>query len=201
MIGYLAGVIRSKLSPVVLLEVKGVGYEVQLPESSFERLPELGEELKIYTHLQVREDSQALFGFLRLIERDIFRILLKIQGIGPRSAISILSELSLDDIVKCAKFNDPRVLEKVPGIGAKTAKRLIIDLRDKISEFPEFFATDGVGDDYDDGVGDDIKDVIDALVALGFSKREANLTVESVRGKSKSTDELLRLALASIGTR
>ena len=201
MIGYLAGVIRSKVSPVVLLEVNGIGYEVQLPESSFERLPELGEELQMYTHVQVRDDSHALFGFLQQFERDIFRILLKIQGIGPRSAISILSELTLEDIVACARLNDPKVLEKVPGIGAKTAKRLIIDLRDKVSEFPEFFATDGVGDVSGDSVADNIRDVVDALAALGFTKREANAAVETVRGETQSTDELLRLALASLGPR
>ena len=201
MIGYLAGVIRSKISPFVLLDVNGIGYEVQLPESSFEQLPELGEELQIYTHLQVREDSHALFGFLQQIERDIFRILLKIRGVGPRSAVSILSELTLDDIVTCARLNDPRVLEKVPGIGAKTAKRLIIDLRDKVSEFPEHFVADGIQDGSEHGLRDNIRDVVDALVALGYSKREANSAIEMARGESQSTEELLHLALASMGTR
>ena len=198
MIGYLRGLIRRIEPTNIILDVNGVGYEVNLPTSALQNLPVEGEIAELYTHLHVREDVQALFGFTQIAERDLFRTLITISKVGPRIALAILSELSVSELVVCVQMNDTRPLEKVPGIGAKTAEKLLIELRDKVSQFPI-----DVSIDMDDGTstGNSIVEATEALVELGFSNREARQAVLIARDKGKdTTEQLVREALTTLST-
>ncbi len=136
MIGRLTGLLAEKTPPQVLLDVNGVGYEIDVPMSSYFNLPAIGERVSLLTHFVVREDAQVLFGFLSASERHTFRLLIKISGVGPRMALAILSGLSVDDLAQAVSQQQSGRLVKVPGIGKKTAERLLLELKGKLGDVP-----------------------------------------------------------------
>ncbi len=164
MIGRLSGLLAAKNPPQLLIDVGGVGYEVDVPMSTFYNLPPLGERVTLLTHFVVREDAQLLFGFLTPEERNTFRQLVKISGVGPRMALSILSGLSVGELAQAVSLQESGRLIKVPGIGKKTAERLLLELKGKIGADLALPATP---------VSDTQADILQALVALGYSDREA----------------------------
>ena len=197
MIGFLRGVLVAKKPPSLLVEVRGVGYEVDAPMSTFYGLPEVGGEILLYTHLTIREDAHSLFGFLSETERGLFRSLIKVNGVGARLALGILSGLSVEEFRRCIEFQDSARLVRLPGIGKKTAERLIVELRDRLPEFggvplpaagslpmPEASPAD---------------DATAALVALGFKPQDATAMVRKVPRDGKSREDIIRLALQSVG--
>jgi Holliday junction DNA helicase RuvA len=164
MIGRLTGVLAAKHPPQVLIDVGGVGYEVDVPMSSFYNLPAVGERVTLLTHFVVREDAQVLFGFLTPEERATFRHLVKISGVGPRTALSILSGLSVAELAQAVSLQESARLVKVPGIGKKTAERLLLELKGKLGVDLEVPASPAAGAQ---------GDILQALLALGYSDREA----------------------------
>ena len=171
MIGRLTGTIAEKSPPQLLVDVRGVGYEVDVPMSSFYNLPGLGEPVTLLTHFVVREDAQVLFGFLTHEERATFRLLVKISGVGPRTALSLLSGLSVDELARAVSLQDSGRLIKVPGIGKKTAERLLLELKGKLADAvstPASVASSAHAD------------ILQALIALGYSDREAAAAVKTL---------------------
>lgn len=195
MIGFLRGTLVYRDPPHLLVEVSGVGYEVEAPMSTWTRLPEVGHEVHLRTHLVIREDQHLLFGFLTEAERRLFRDLLRVNGVGARIALAILSGISVDGFVRCVQTRDTAALTRVPGVGRKTAERLIVDLRDRIEEM----VTSGLGAaPQTDDAGHPVTaegEVLDALAALGYKPGEARRMVEQARPGSSSTADLLRAAL------
>ncbi len=181
MIGRLAGVLREKQPPQVLLEVQGVGYEIDVPMSTFYDLPESGASVMLYTHLVIREDMHLLFGFLTESERQTFRALIKISGIGARMALALLSGLSVSELYQAVASRDSVRLTMVPGIGKKTAERLILELRDKLS--PIVRDLDHVSSSC--SYSNDIKN---ALISLGYSEREVAWAIKSVDNHESLSD-------------
>jgi holliday junction DNA helicase RuvA len=188
MIARLSGRLVEKHPPLIVVDVQGVGYEVDVPMSTFYQLPATGAEVSLFTHLVVREDAHQLFGFATDAERQVFRQLLKISGIGARTALSVLSGLSVSDLREAVSTQDSGRLVKVPGIGRKTAERLLLELRDKLGSL-----TAGVAASKGDGQTDDITH---ALQALGYNDREAMWAVKQLPagvGVSDGIRQALRL--------
>ena len=188
MIGRLTGVLAGKSPPQILIDVNGVGYEVDVPMSSFYNLPALGERVTLLTHFVVREDAQLLFGFLTHDERVTFRQLVKISGVGPRMALSILSGLSVGDLARAVSLQDSARLVKVPGIGKKTAERLLLELKGKLGET---LATPISINSVAQG------DILQALVALGYSDREASAALKALPADVAVSDGI-KLALRAL---
>jgi Holliday junction DNA helicase RuvA len=172
MIGRLCGLLTEKSPPQVLLDVHGVGYELDVPMSTFYNLPGLGEKVTLLTHFVVREDAQLLFGFLTATERSTFRELVKISGVGPRTALSILSGLSVGELAQAVSRQDGARLVKVPGIGKKTAERLLLELKGKLGA--DLGAPAGAA------VSDAQADIQQALLALGYNEREAQAALKAL---------------------
>ena len=177
MIGRLTGTLAEKAPPQVLVDVGGVGYELDVPMSTFYNLPALGERLTLLTHLVVREDAHLLYGFASAQERATFRLLIRIAGIGPRTALAILSGLSVSELAQAVSRQDGARLTKVPGIGKKTAERLLLELKDKLGAD----VTTAVGVHRPVPV---VSDVLNALLSLGYSDKEA---ARAVRELSEGT--------------
>jgi holliday junction DNA helicase RuvA len=173
MIGRLSGLLAGKAPPQVLVDVGGVGYEVDVPMSTFFNLPGVGERVTLLTHFVVREDAQVLFGFLTAPERDAFRELVKISGVGPRTALSVLSGLSVDELAQAVSRQDGARLVKVPGIGKKTAERLLLELKGKLG--PDLALPSSAAALTDAG-----SDIVQALVALGYSERDAQAALKAL---------------------
>jgi len=171
MIGRLSGALIDKTPPQLLIEAGGVGYEVEVPMSTFYNLPPLGERVTLLTHLVVREDAHLLFGFLSADERSTFRQLIRISGVGPRTALAILSGLSVAELAQAVSAQQSGRLVKVPGIGKKTAERLLLELKGKLA--PELGTTARA-------VNDAHADIVQALIALGYSDREAAATAKGL---------------------
>lgn len=171
MIGRLHGTLLEKTPPLVLVDCNGVGYECEVPMSTFYNLPVIGEKVVILTHFVVREDAQLLYGFGTNQERATFRQLLKVNGIGAKSALSILSGLSIDDLVQAVALQETTMLTRVPGVGKKTAERLLLELKDK-------FTIDGVAAMNSNQPKSASSDVLNALLALGYNEREAMASVK-----------------------
>jgi len=171
MIGRITGTLAEKSPPQLLVDVNGVGYEVDVPMSSFYNLPAVGERITLLTHFVVREDAQLLYGFLTHDERATFRLLVKISGVGPRTALAILSGLSVGDLAQAVSRQESGRLVKVPGIGRKTAERLLLELRGKLGDALSTPAS---------VAGDAQADILQALVALGYSDREAGAALKSL---------------------
>ena len=189
MIGRLQGTLAEKNPPQVLVDCNGVGYEVDVPMSTFYNLPALGDRVSLLTHFVVREDAQILYGFATAAEREAFRQLIKISGVGPRTALSVLSGMSVADIAQAVTAQDAGRLVKVPGIGKKTAERLLLELKGK------FGADIGAGSA---SVASDAQaDILQALVALGYSDKEAALTLKALP-KDVGVSEGIKLALKSL---
>ena len=191
MIGSLRGRLTSKQAPVVIIECGGVGYEVETPMSTFLDLPPVGQDVMLYIHLQVRETSHSLFGFSTKDEKVLFRTLLSISGVGAKMALAILSGINVGDFERCVQFEDVNLLMKIPGIGKKTAERLIMEMRDKIEKISELRVVSGP-----DIVPTDPKsEAIDALVSLGYKPTEVKRLLLSIDVDDKSSEEIIRLAL------
>lgn len=190
MIGRLTGLLAEKNPPQLLLDVNGVGYEVDVPMSSFYNLPGLGEKVQLLTHFVVREDAQVLFGFLTHEERNTFRQLVKISGVGPRTALSILSGLSVDELAQAVSRQESGRLVKVPGIGKKTAERLLLELKGKLGDA---LASPAAGSVQNDSQGD----ILQALLALGYSDREAAASLKALPADVGVSDGI-KLALKAL---
>ena len=189
MIGRLQGLLVDKNPPQVMVDCNGVGYEVDVPMSTFYNLPGLGEKVALLTHLVVREDAQLLYGFASAAEREAFRQLIKISGVGPRTALSVLSGMSVADIAQAVTAQDAGRLVKVPGIGKKTAERLLLELKGK-------FGADLSGGAM--GAGSDAQaDILQALVALGYSDKEAAVSLKALP-KDVGVAEGIKLALKAL---
>lgn len=188
MIGRLTGTLAEKNPPQLLVDVNGVGYEVDVPMSTFYNLPGLGERVVLLTHFVVREDAQVLFGFLTHEERHTFRQLVKISGVGPRTALSILSGLSVSELAQAVSLQETGRLVKVPGIGKKTAERLLLELKGKLGD--ALAAPAAVQ-------GDAQGDILQALVALGYSDREAAAALKALPAEV-SVSEGIKLALKAL---
>lgn len=202
MIGWLRGVIREKQAPDIVLDVNGVGYEVAVPMQSFYGLPAIGETISLYSHFVVREDAQLLFGFLTKQERNLFRLLLKANGVGPKLALTILSGLTADQFVDAVTRGDSSTLVKLPGVGKKTAERLIVEMQDRFKDWgrdlfspapdfsvakPERIAAPSAEDD-----------AVGALVSLGYSQAQAQKVVKQISKPDASSEQLIRDALKAM---
>jgi Holliday junction DNA helicase RuvA len=190
MIGRLRGVLIKKEPPTLLLDVGGVGYELEAPMTTFYDLPAAGETVTIHTHMVVREDAHLLFGFVRESQRRLFRNLLKVNGVGPRVALAVLSGLTEDEFVHAIREQALDRLTRVPGIGRKTAERLIIEMRDKLEPGLPSAALPA-----DTVPGDPVNEAVTALVALGYKPNEASRMVRGVAKQGLATEEIIRLAL------
>jgi len=173
MIGRIAGTLLEKNPPQILIDVGGVGYEVDVPMSTFYNLPATGETVALVTHLVVREDAHLLFGFLTHEERTLFRQLLKISGIGARMALAVLSGLSVSELAQAVALQETGRLVKIPGIGKKTAERLLLELKGKLPVGGGSTAKVGAGGTAAVATHDPLSDILNALLALGYSDREA----------------------------
>jgi holliday junction DNA helicase RuvA len=189
-IGRLSGLLAEKNPPQVLLDVQGVGYEVDVPMSTFFNLPALGEPVTLLTHFVVREDAQVLFGFLTAPERATFRELVKISGVGPRTALSILSGLSVTELASAVSRQDSARLVKVPGIGKKTAERLLLELKGKLGADLAPAAGSVV-------LSDVQSDIAQALQSLGYSEREAQAALKALPAEVSVSDGI-KLALRAL---
>ena len=184
MIGRLRGILLEKQAPNLVVEAAGVGYELQAPMSTFYQLPDLGTEVTLYTHLVVREDAQLLYAFMRKKDRSLFRTLIKISGVGPKLALTILSGVEPDIFVQCIMDNDLRTLVNLPGIGSKTAERLLVEMKNRLKDWE----TESI-------INSGSKDAISALLALGYKPQEANRAIAQYKDKNLASEELIRLAL------
>lgn len=181
MIGRIAGMLVEKHPPQIVVMAAGVGYELDVPMSTFYQLPRTGEAVELLTHLVVREDAHLLFGFLTAAERIAFRQLLKVSGVGPKVALAVLSGLSVDDLAVAVASHDAGRLTKVPGVGKKTAERLVLELRDKLPVTLTATRTEA-------SIAS--SDVINALLALGYNEREAQAAVKQLPADLQLADAI-----------
>ena len=194
MIGQLKGQIISKNPPEVLLEVGGIGYELLCPMSTFYQLDNSSEDTLLYTHLSIKEDSHTLFGFLSMDEKKLFRELIRVNGVGPKVALAILSHLSVPSLVDCIMSEDSDLLSKTPGIGKKTALKLIVELQDRLDKVELVNrSTSTMG--HKTISNPNAKQALAALQSLGFKTKEANKMVSAIDDQTLSTEELIRIAL------
>ena len=194
MIGQLKGQIISKNPPEVLLEVGGIGYELLCPMSTFYQLDNSSEDTLLYTHLSIKEDSHTLFGFISKDEKNMFRELIRVNGVGPKVALAILSHLSVSSLVDCIVSEDADLLAKTPGIGKKTALKLIVELQDRLSKV-ELVSSPNRTNGFRQSSNPNAKQAIEALQSLGFKTKEANKMVSKIEDKDLTTEQLIRLAL------
>ncbi|MCZ8131421.1 MAG: Holliday junction branch migration protein RuvA [Steroidobacteraceae bacterium] len=195
MIGHLRGRLAAKHPPALVVDVGGVGYECEAPMSTFYQLPATGAEVTLYTHLVVREDAQLLYAFGTEQERRLFRSLLKVSGVGPKIALGILSGINVDGFLLCIEAQDADQLVRIPGVGRKTAERLLIEMRDRVKEFGATGAA-GVAPVAGEG-GSAQQEAYSALVALGYRPAEVVKLLKSVAQEGATTEDLIRRALQS----
>ncbi len=195
MIGFLRGVLVHKEPPQLVLEVGGVGYEVEAPMSTWTRLPALGEEVQLRTHLVIREDQHLLFGFGTEAERRLFRDLLKVSGVGARIALGVLSGISVEGFVRCVQTSDIAALVKLPGVGRRTAERLVVELRERVEQMAAAGIVAAAPVPAVTAPATPENEVLDALLGLGYKPAEARRMLEQARPAGADTAELLRAAL------
>ena len=193
MIASLRGRLVFKQAPAVTVECQGVGYEVDTPMSTFLELPPAGDEVFLFTHFVVREDAQMLYGFATEQERALFRLLLKVSGVGAKMGLAILSAMSVGAFSRCVEYEDSASLVKIPGVGKKTAERLIIEMRDRIDQPQALARTAPVS--VDAGAR---SEAADALVALGYKPREVQRLIGGLDVDGKSAEDIIRLALKQV---
>ena len=208
MIGQLSGTLIAKHPPEIMIEVNGVGYELQMPMTCVYELPELGQPVKVITHFVVREDAQLLYGFNTFAERSLFRQLIKAQGVGPKLALTIMSGMTAHQFVQAVTHDDVSSLVKLPGVGRKTAERLVVEMRDRLSNWGSMTpVSDAMPIDFGDlrptlsGPGSARDDAYSALVALGYKPLQADKSVASAvktLGDDAASEELIRHALRSV---
>lgn len=196
MIGRLTGELVLKQPPVLLLDVNGVGYEVEAPMSTFYKLPEIGAKTVLFTHLLVRDDAHILFGFSDDKERAMFRALLKVNGVGAKMALAILSGMSAEEFSLCVQTDDTSALVRLPGIGKKTAERLIIEMRDRLDKLDLPSAAPAPKSSPAEVVqSSPVADAVSALVALGYKPNDASRMVRNVETTDLGSEEIIRAAL------
>jgi len=193
-IGLLRGRLLARQPPSLLLDVQGVGYEVDAPLTTFYELPDIGAEVTLYTHLAVREDAHTLYGFLKLSDRNLFRTLLKVNGVGARLALAILSGMETVRFISCVQEGDTAALVRLPGIGKKTAERLIIELRDRLEAGPGGVSA-AAGDSAAVAAASPVEDAVSALVGLGYKPQEASRMVRAIDVQELPSEEIIRRAL------
>lgn len=210
MIGRLHGTLIAKNPPEILIDVNGVGYEVQMPMTSFYQLPNLGESVTIVTHFVVREDAQLLYGFIDISERALFRELIKANGVGPKLGLTILSGMSATQFMHCVKLEDVSGLVKLPGVGKKTAERLVVELKDRLAKLEIKQGVDMTADltgDNDNSdasgssllaVNDTKEEAISALIALGYKPQQASKAINAIYQDGMSSEALIRESLRSM---
>jgi Holliday junction DNA helicase RuvA len=204
MIGRLQGVLLVKEDNEILLDVQGVGYEVEVPASTLVLLPETGNNIVLYTHFVVREDAQHLYGFIDLRERSLFRLLIKVNGVGPKLALGLLSHMESGKFVSCVMNNDVNALVKLPGVGRKTAERLIIEMRDRLKEWELEFGKPAQTPTPAVMRIDSLQEAESALISLGYKPLEASRAIVyaanslETGSQPQSTEQLIRLALKNL---
>ncbi|WP_290652081.1 Holliday junction branch migration protein RuvA [Aquisalimonas sp.] len=189
MIGRLTGILAEKQPPHLLIDVHGVGYEVQAPMSTFYDLPAVGERVSLHTHLVVREDGQSLYGFGSGRERQLFRALIRVSGVGPKLGLTLLSGMRVDEFIQCLQDQDSSRLTRMPGVGRKTAERLVIEMQDRVNAFTGEAAPATMRGE------DTVCEAVDALVALGYKPAEASKLVSRAGDSDLPSEELIRRAL------
>lgn len=201
MIGRLRGTLLAKHAPGLLIDVGGVGYEVEAPMTTFYVLPDVGHEVTLHTHLLVREDAHLLYGFASEPERLMFRVLIKVSGVGAKLALALLSGLSVEEFINTIRNSDVARLTRVPGVGKKTAERLIVEMRDRLpalgietEKHPVVATSGGTTVPKTDAV----KDAISALIALGYKPQEASRMVNAADSAGKASEDIIRQALRSV---
>ncbi|TMM46366.1 Holliday junction branch migration protein RuvA [Colwellia ponticola] len=210
MIGRLRGTLVEKNFPEILIDCAGVGYEVTMPMTSIYVLPDIEQQAIIYIHFVVREDAQLLYGFANKVERKLFRLLIKVNGVGPKLALAILSTMSADQFVSCVRHDDISAIVKIPGVGKKTAERLLIEMRDRLKDWQaqsiQLVSTDGVIPEQLSAelsqestfINDNKGDAINALLSLGYKQVQADKAIKSVYNRGMSSEALIRDALKSM---
>ncbi len=200
MIGRLRGILLEKQPPALLIDIQGVGYEVDAPMSTFYQLPETGQEVTLFTHLLVREDAQLLYGFSTELERRLFRNLLKVSGVGAKVALAILSGMNADEFAGCIQQNDVTSLTRIPGIGKKTAERLIVEMRDRLADWEVSGSVTSLpsGVTVQSIVHDPVADAVSALIALGYKPNDASRHVAAFDKEGQSSEDLIRQALKAM---
>ena len=200
MIGRLRGTLAEKQPPHLILDVNGLGYELEVPMTTLYRLPSVGEPLTLHTHLVVREDAQLLYGFASKRERDFFRELIRLNGVGPKLALALMSSLEVDELVRCVQSQDTSALTKVPGVGKKTAERLLVELKDRFKAWetvPAMFALvpNQPGGPDTAPVATAENDAVSALISLGYKPQEASKAISAIKEKGLSSEDMIRRAL------
>jgi len=199
MIGYLHGVLRDKQPPALLIEVQGVGYEIEAPMTTFYDLPAIGEAVQLYTHLAVREDAHTLYGFSKLSDRTLFRTLIKVNGVGAKLALTILSGMEAGLFAACVQAGDTASLVKLPGVGKKTAERLVVEMRDRLADWDvsgTALASGGKAPAAD--VLNPVEEAVSALAALGYKPADASRMVRAIDVEDLGTEDIIRAALQAM---
>lgn len=197
MIGRISGILLVKQAPEILVDVGGIGYELQVPMSTIYQLPELGQNVSLHTHFVVREDAQLLYGFASLSERRLFRTLIKVNGVGPKLALTILSGIDGDEFVRCVRDGDTATLVRLPGVGKKTAERLLVEMRDRLKDWHVDVSSATLGGATISS-NSSAAEAESALVALGYKPAEASKAIAAVRGDADSSEQLIRSALKNM---
>ena len=203
MIGRIAGILIEKQPPELMVDVNGVGYEITAPMTTFYQLPAVNEDVALYTHLTIRDDAHLLYGFYDKSERALFRTLIKVNGVGPKMALAILSGIESDEFVRCVESNDIATLVRVPGVGKKTAERLIIEMRDKLKQLaiePALASFQGADSESVSGSVHISErnvraDAESALIALGYKPAEASKAINAIDIAGLSSEQVIRMAL------
>lgn len=199
MIGRITGILLEKQAPELLIDVNGVGYAIQAPMTTIYQLPELGQKTTLHTHFVVREDAQLLYGFASQSERSLFRALIKVNGVGPKLALTILSGIETDDFVRSVRDGDTAALVRLPGVGKKTAERLVVEMKDRLKDWQ----IDGSTAEANDLIGSNVNSITaeaeSALIALGYKPQDASKAIAAVKDDSiASSEALIRLALKNM---
>nr|WP_249186875.1 Holliday junction branch migration protein RuvA [Pseudomonas sp. KB-10] len=191
------GTLAEKQPPHLLLDVNGVGYELEVPMTTLYRLPAVGEPVTLHTHLVVREDAHLLYGFFEKRERELFRELIRLNGVGPKLALALMSGLEVDELVRCVQAQDAGALVKVPGVGKKTAERLLVELKDRFKAWESIpsIAPLVVEPQLAQAVSSAENDAVSALISLGYKPQEASRAVAAVKEDGMSSEDLIRRAL------
>jgi len=202
MIGRLRGKIIQKQPPQLLIDVQGVGYEVDAPMSTFYQLPEVGQDVTLHTHLVVREDAHMLYGFASEAERSLFKSVIKINGVGAKLALTILSGMDAGEFTRCVLDNDAAALVRLPGVGKKTAERLIIELRDRLKDDLSQTSVQAMSSTMlTASVSNPVSDAVSALIALGYKPQEASRMVRVLSTEGLDTEEIIRQSLQAAVTK
>jgi len=205
LIGRVRGLLVEKAPGHALVECAGLGYEIDIPYTTFFHLPDTGQEVTLHTHFAVREDAQSLFGFAARLDRDLFRLLIKVNGVGPKLAVGILSGLDAQQFIRCVETRDVNALVKLPGVGKKTAERLLIDMADRIGQLEGQFVPSDIPASGETGAGtppaagpDPAEEAEAALIALGYKPQEAAKAIGRVAEPGMNSEALIRLALKNM---